>query len=480
MFQGIPGIERAKNGRLWATWYGGGTGEDRYNYIMLVTSGDDGQSWSDLKLVIDPDGAGPVRAFDPCLWHDPLGRLWLLWAQRGGPGTGLWAIVTEQSGDEDATWSTPRHICDGIMMNKPTVLSSGEWLLPVAIWGRDDSCRVVCSTDQGSTWSRRGAAGIPKKEDRNCDEHMLVERKDGSLWLLVRTKYGIGEATSTDAGRTWTEAKPSEIQHATARFFVRRLDSGKLLLVKHGPIETRTGRSHLAAYLSDDDGRTWTGGLMLDERSGVSYPDGVQAPDGTIYVIYDFQRVRDKLILMATFTEADVTGGKCVSDKARLRVLVNQATGKNPGVTAPPPHELAMNQDGEPLLEGKPAVVEATDQKGEADTFWKGVKLFLDRNYRAYDVPKALDRRRFTRLGIDGVHQLVCREAGVVTVATPSTGRNRDSIAAQLLAQGFCKVKIPEFILFNPSSGANVCSVFQKRLEVGEQFEMRKWGVLIH
>jgi hypothetical protein len=27
MFQGIPSIERAHNGRLWATWYGGGTAE---------------------------------------------------------------------------------------------------------------------------------------------------------------------------------------------------------------------------------------------------------------------------------------------------------------------------------------------------------------------------------------------------------------------------------------------------------------------
>jgi hypothetical protein len=32
-FQGIPGIERAANGRLWATWYGGGKGEDRHNFI---------------------------------------------------------------------------------------------------------------------------------------------------------------------------------------------------------------------------------------------------------------------------------------------------------------------------------------------------------------------------------------------------------------------------------------------------------------
>lgn len=66
---------------------------------------------------------------------------------------------------------------------------------------------------------------------------------------------------------------------------------------------------------------------MIDERSGVSYPDCVQAPDGTIYLIYDYQRTGAKQILMATFTEQDLAVGKCVSDKTRLRVVVNQATG---------------------------------------------------------------------------------------------------------------------------------------------------------
>jgi hypothetical protein len=76
-FQGIPGIERAPNGRLWAVWYAGGPGqpgEGPGNYVVLVTSDDDGRSWSQPKLVIDPPGDF-ARAFDPVLWHDPRGRL---------------------------------------------------------------------------------------------------------------------------------------------------------------------------------------------------------------------------------------------------------------------------------------------------------------------------------------------------------------------------------------------------------------------
>ena len=187
MFQGIPTIERAANGRLWAAWYGGGTGEDRYNYIMLATSGDDGKTWSPVKMVIDPDGDGPVRAFDPCLWHDPQGRMWLFWSHRGSvQPVSQWAIVTEDSGSEAPKWSSPRAVAQGIMMNKPLVTSRGAWLLPVANWNREGSSGVVQSTDQGQTFQPIGKATIPDPADRNCDEHMLVERRDGSLLMWVR------------------------------------------------------------------------------------------------------------------------------------------------------------------------------------------------------------------------------------------------------------------------------------------------------
>jgi len=124
----------------------------------------------------------------------------------------------------------------------------------------------------------------------------------------------------------------SKIAHPVARFFVRRLRSGNLLLVKHGPLDRRTGRSHLTAYVSKDDGASWQGGLMLDERVGVSYPDGLQKEDGRIYIIYDRNRLTDKEILMAVFTEQDVLAGKDVSGAVRLRVLVNRATGENPKI----------------------------------------------------------------------------------------------------------------------------------------------------
>ncbi len=488
-FQGIPGIERAKNGRLWATWYAGGITEGPENYVPLVTSDDDGRTWSKLKLVIDPPGE--VRAFDPCLWTDPDGKLWLFWAQGwshwDGRG-GVWAIVTENPGDENPTWSAPRWLCHGVMMNKPTVTSDGKWILPAAVWpmapnrvldpknakdmGKLDGTNLICSTDCGATWKLLAQVPIPQTA---CDEHMIVERKDGSLWVLARTRYGIGESMSTDGGKTWSDGQPSSIKHTTARFFIRRLKSGNLLLVKHGPIDKRTARSHLTAYLSVDDGKSWKGGLLLDERRGVSYPDGVQSPDGTIYIIYDFSRTGAKQIFMATFNEEDVLQKKIVSDKGRLRVLINQATGPLPPPKKPKKITYKNNADGQKLLDGKAAKIEATE--GTAAELKPRAMLFTDRKYRVANLPKQLAGKTFVCGSIDRI-RAVCREAGVVYILTPSKGRNNDSLAETLEKKGYRKVAVAEFMLFGNIPN-NVCSVFQKQVSEGETIEFGKWGILV-
>ena len=64
-------------------------------------------------------------------------------------------------------------------------------------------------------------------------------------------------------------------------------------------------RSQLTAYLSCDDGKTWSKQLLLDERDGVSYPDVAQDDNGDIYIIYDYNRYKDMEILMAVIRETE-------------------------------------------------------------------------------------------------------------------------------------------------------------------------------
>lgn len=324
----IIGIDRTPQGRLWAAWVG--NGDNANGFFMLATSDDDGAHWSKPRVVIDPQDGDlngvryERRALVGNLWTDPLGRLWCFFDQSLGYFDGRcgdWFIRCDDPDATEPTWTKPVRFADGCTLNKPTVLSNGDWLIPVALWTRDriggpgtskdankdlDVIRmanVFASTDQGKTWTRRGGVAFPRTE---FDEHMIVERQDGSLWMLARTKDGISESTSKDKGATWSAPQPSAIQNVSARFFIRRLASGKLILVKNGPTDVRLPRrSSMTAFLSADDGKTWGRGLLIDDRAEVSYPDGFQAPNGDIHILYDWNRHSDAEILHVKFTEAD-------------------------------------------------------------------------------------------------------------------------------------------------------------------------------
>ena len=335
----IIGVERTPKGRLWACWVG--NGDSPNGFFMLATSDDGGAQWSKPRVVIDPTDppdAPQRRALVGNLWTDPLGRLWCFFDQSLGYFDGRcgdWYIRCDDPDAAEPVWTKPVRFADGCTLNKPTVLGNGDWLLPVSLWTRDrigpeilkeahhdlDAIRmanVFASTDQGKTWTRRGGVAFPETD---FDEHMIVELRDGRLWMLARTKKGISESHSSDQGATWSAPQPSAIQNVSARFFLRRLASGNLLLVKNGPINTRLPRrSNLKAYLSSDDGATWSRGLLLDDRAEVSYPDGFQAPDGTIHILYDWNRHTDAEILLTKFREEDVAAQTKLS-----RVVVNKA-----------------------------------------------------------------------------------------------------------------------------------------------------------
>lgn len=342
----IIGMDRTPKGRIWACWAGGGDSEKAF--FILATSDDNGEHWSKPKMVIDPHSTeiGEARsALVGNVWTDPDGKLWVFFnmsMKQYDGRAGSWYTICKNPDSDKPKWSKPVRIWHGFSLNKPTVLSSGEWLLPASLWHRKkiqdpykdayhelDSLRManlLVSTDKGKTWSRRSGVKFPNPD---FDEHHFTELKDGTIWLTARTsKNGIQECFSKDKGFTWTEPQPSVIRHTSARHFIRRLSSGNLILVKHGSQYNvlTPERKDLTAFISDDDGKTWKGGLLIDERYPVSYPDGFQAPDGTIYIAYDRSRKNMGEILMARFTEEDVLKGTYASPGSKTKILISNAT----------------------------------------------------------------------------------------------------------------------------------------------------------
>ena len=151
--------------------------------------------------------------------------------------------------------------------------------------------------------------------NRIFDEHTILERRDGTLVCYLRTYNGghnaLWTAESGDGGRTWSTARPAPVGNLSSRTFVTKLRDGRWLMVKHGGFgKVYASRRNLTALVSDDEGRTWWGGLCLDRRDGCSYPDGVQLPDGTMVVVSDYSRVKDREISFVRFSPDDVIPGR--------------------------------------------------------------------------------------------------------------------------------------------------------------------------
>jgi hypothetical protein len=365
----ILGMERTPEGRLWISWIAGGDSE--VGYALLAYSDDDGKTWTEPQVVIDPQDKGslpPWRILVGNLWTDPQGRLWFFFDYSMGyfdGRAGVWSMICSNPDSKKPVWSKPNRIWHGAVLNKPVVLNSGQWLLSVSLWDYTklwpyiknrknlgpigfnsmftdlDSYRgvnIFQSSDNGKSWHRIGGVAF---EEPDFDEPYIIEKKDGSLWMLARTGKGLYQTYSNDKGKTWSEPVPTEnILNANSRHFLRRLNSGNLLLVKNGRkideyadgtknFKKYKNRAQLTAFISDDDGNTWKGGLVLDERNLVTYPDGVQALDGTIYISYDYDRFKEREILMAKFSEADVLAGKIVTEGSKLKMLINKATGSS-------------------------------------------------------------------------------------------------------------------------------------------------------
>ncbi len=321
LWQGCPTI--AKTGkRYWFGWFTGGTKEpDKGNYAVISYSGEPGKTLTDPALIVTHPNE-KVRVMDTQLWTDPSGKLWLMWTQNTGINGfdglwGTWASVCDNPEAAVPEFSKPRRLCDGLTRNKPVVLSTGEWLLPSYTWV-DRRSTVYISGDQGRTWTLQGG---PYNNNITFYEHMLTEKKDGTVWMMQRS---IKESFSTDKGKTWTELKErADFPSPSSRLYFGRLKSGALILI-YNRDEERKDRKNMTVALSQDDGKTWPYSLLLDERSGISYPDLVQDDKGRILLVYDRSRTGEKEILMARFSEKEVRKGKIFLKDSGSKILLSR------------------------------------------------------------------------------------------------------------------------------------------------------------
>ncbi|MEN9576952.1 MAG: hypothetical protein RL077_6479 [Verrucomicrobiota bacterium] len=201
----------------------------------------------------------------------------------------LW---TTRSRDHGATWSEPQMIFKGYTgaSNGAIETREGHLIVPYSHYVNDPGrlvSQASVSTDGGKTWSLSHAIDIGGAGDHEgALEPCVIELKDGRVWMLIRTtRKFFWESFSTDGGKTWSEAKATTIDAASAPGHLTRLADGRIALVWNRADKKRT-ELHLA--LSADEGKTWTPSLNVARGTpgGATYPFVIEVDPGELWIGY--------------------------------------------------------------------------------------------------------------------------------------------------------------------------------------------------
>ncbi|MBI4625656.1 MAG: exo-alpha-sialidase [Verrucomicrobia bacterium] len=261
--------------------------------ITGKVSKDGGRTWSGRITLQENIGADNVK--QPNLVRCANGDI-MMFFTRWDFKAQQRSIHYKRSSDECETWSevkqlTPPGGAYVLDNGRIFIHSSGRIILPTfwtpEIWTKIENYEAFCfySDDSGLTWQRsRNRMSMPQ---RGAMEPTVVERKDGSLLVYLRSGVGyLFEAESRDRGETWTEPRPTKITSPQAEPCLRRIPkTGDLLLMwcnavpyamTPGGAETyHRPRNPLSCAISRDDGKTWENVKNIENRKGhdSAYPN---------------------------------------------------------------------------------------------------------------------------------------------------------------------------------------------------------------
>lgn len=299
-----------------------GLGEGLYrNYS--ITSTDGGRTWSERKFEFEGkrenlpllDQKGEYHLFPMEVRHEGEGRREIAINYF----IDVWHVKTRNGGTE---WEPAKRIFEGYVgsLNSIIQLSNGRIILPFAEWigGREQGpptganvTTCMYSDDGGDTWHKSPAQlTAPRPTDYNGSgygacEPVLIELKDGRVYMLARTEAGRLYESYSDDGVNWPPLKPSRFIGTDAPAAFLRLTDGRILLFWNGCEKPGRvgkdgvygGRDIVHAAISDDECQTWRGfrEVYRDPTRndtpprtgdrGTAYPMPYLAPEGKVIVM---------------------------------------------------------------------------------------------------------------------------------------------------------------------------------------------------
>ncbi len=256
--------------------------------VSVMRSRDGGFTWSEPEVAFPLPGKayyavqvieaadGSLHAVTHILGEGP-----------GGYRGRLYEVYHTRKAPDAATWSAPRRIVPGYVGSIRGFIQlkrSGRIVLAVARaiperektptdgpdLGWNDTF-VYFTDDAGETWRQSPdrlsiELKTPNATRYGAIEPVLLERRDGRVWMLVRDRGGrLWQSFSTD-GERWPALERSPFISSDSPAALLRLRDGKIVLFTNACQNWSDPRSYamggrevLHAAISADDGLTWRG-----------------------------------------------------------------------------------------------------------------------------------------------------------------------------------------------------------------------------
>ncbi|MGE3313566.1 MAG: exo-alpha-sialidase [Planctomycetaceae bacterium] len=283
-------IAEAGNGDLLCLWYGGSyeSADDQALFLARRLKGQ--RAWEAPQVLIR--GPKPLPG-NGVVFVDGEKRVWIVWSRMEstrpigrGQGWNECRLMFRTSGDHGITWTPDAEFLQadirGVPRNPPVRRANGDLVLPVegAEGGVEGSTFLIGSA-LGTQWRKGGFTA-------GGSQPAVVERKDGTLFALMRKAPRLTQIESSDGGETWSEATESTLRNPDSGITMTKLASGNLVVVFNDSDRMRTP---LSIARSIDEGRSWETPLQLESNPGeYSYPCAIQTADKKIHVTYTYRR----------------------------------------------------------------------------------------------------------------------------------------------------------------------------------------------
>jgi len=276
-------------------------------------SRDEGKSWSEAETLVKlPRENGDWGISNVLLDRDGEIHLFLTLSYKVGEGKGIYDMRIDvwhlRSTDGRKNWKTPQPLWKGYYgsMNSVIQLRSGRIVLPLSVltprtWstpgeGADAftdvgrfSSKVGYSDDDGDSWHLSPVefkTSMPYIGADGMIEPIVIQLKDGRVWMLIRTPNGRFYESFSKDGAEWSHSQPTRIFSSDSPAALVRLKDGRIVMFWNnclGYPYAQGGRFVIHAAVSEDEGQTWRGYREVASDPRVDQP---HPPDGDYGVAY--------------------------------------------------------------------------------------------------------------------------------------------------------------------------------------------------